>query len=69
MNLGFNSFLDTDVPKDTNEKNLEFMGLSLGPWFLRSIPIRVFSKVLVEIDEFIEFIENASWLCEYCYLW
>ena len=27
---------------------------------------RVFSKVLVEFDEFIE---NVSWLCECCYLW
>ena len=27
---------------------------------------RVFSKVFVEFDEFIEFIENVSWLCESC---
>ena len=30
---------------------------------------RVFSKVLVEFNEFIEFIDNVSWLCECCYLW
>ena len=31
--------------------------------------IRDFSKVQVEFNKFIEFIENVSWLCECCYLW